>query len=115
MTRGIISGEAYEMQTFFTGFIFGVISVIAIGIFVWTLRRGKGDSSGTLKSRVDRNNIDTGQGLDRLKGNNTESGRIIDRAGRVATGGLKSIEDTNRTVSGIIAAAKRDKGEESEG
>lgn len=88
------------MDIFFTGFILGCISVIAIGIFIWSIRRGKGDSPESIKSRTDRNNISTERGLGSLKTNNI-------RAGDVTAGGLEAIDNTNRTVSEIIADAKR--------
>ena len=89
------------MDTFFTGFIFGIISSLAIYIFIQSVRRGKADTSESIKERIDRNNISTERGLGSLRTNNKE-------AGEVARRGLETIEDTNRTVSEIIAAAKRE-------
>ena len=103
------------MDTFFTGFVFGIIVSISSYIFIWFIRRGKGDTPGTLKSRVDRNNLDTGRGIDKLEKNNQESGRIIDEAKKEAGRGVKSIEDTERAVSGIIKSAIRDAEKELEG
>ena len=103
------------MDTFFTGFIFGIIVSISGYIFLWAVRRGKKDSSDSLKARIDRNNISTERGLGILRTNNRESGRIIDEGQEIASKGLKSIKDTNRTVSEIIAAASRAGKEKSEG
>ncbi len=102
-------------QIYFLFFLCGVISTLGIGIFIWAFRRGKGDSPGTLESRVDRNNLDTGSGLDKLREINEETERLIDEAENTAGRGVETIDDTNRTVSEIIAAAARDKGEKPEG
>ena len=95
------------MQTYFIGVLSGIISTIAIWIFIWTLRRGETDTSGTLENDIDRNNISTERGLGSLETNNIESGRIIDNSKGIANKGLKSLEDTDRTISEIIANAKR--------
>lgn len=95
------------MQTYFIGFLSGVISVIAVGIFIWTIKRRKTDTPGTLENDIDRNNTDIRRGLNGLGDNNKESGKIIDDAQNVATEGLEGIKDTRRTVSEIIAAASR--------
>ncbi len=95
------------MDTFITGYISGIISIIAVYIFIQSIRGRKTGSSDSLKGRIDKNNISTGHGIDELKKNNNKSGRIIDEAKDTAGGGLKSIAATNRTVSKIIADAER--------
>ena len=96
-------------------YLLGVVSTIAVGIFIWTIRRGKAGSADSLKKRVSANNTDTGYGLNELRKLNEETAKINRRsednnteAGRTATEGLKSIEDTKRSVSDIIAASRRD-------
>ena len=100
------------MELFITGFISGIVSCLAVYIFIWTYRRGKGGTAGTLTGRVDTNNIDTGRGIEKLRANNQESGRIVDEAKGTASEGLKTIDDTKRAVSDIIKAARRDKEKE---
>ena len=96
-----------EMETFNIGFISGVVSVVAVGIFVWTITRGKRSSAGTLKSDIDRNNISTRQGLDRSKKELDNARRINTGLGNINRDAVEGIENTNRTVSEIIADAKR--------
>ncbi len=95
------------MDTFITGFISGIISILAIGIFIWTLRGRKAGSPDSLKGRIDKNNISTGHGIDELKKNNNKSGKIIDEAQDTAGSGIKSINDTEKSISKLIAAAER--------
>lgn len=104
------------MQTYFIGFLSGVISVIAIGIFIWTIKRRKTDTPGTLENDIDRNNINTGRGLDKLNEINREaaelnrqSENLNRRTADTAREAGDTIKDTKRTVSEIIAAAKRTK------
>ena len=101
------------MEIFFIGYLSGCTSVIAIWIFFNA--RGKGDSPESLKRRISRNNINTGQGLEELRNNNTETERLNQQAEDTATAGLKIIDNTNRTVSSIIANAKRANEKESKG
>ena len=103
------------MDTFITGFISGIISSIAVYIFIQSVRRGKKDPPGSLEGRTDTNNISTERGLGSLRTNNTESGRILDGAGEVAAGGLRNIKDTKSAVSKIIADSIGDGKEEPEG
>ena len=107
--------QVYEMDTFFTGFIFGIIVSISCYIFIWTVRRGKGNSSDSIKGRIDRNNLDTGHGLEKLKEINRETERLNREAGDTAREGLEAIDNTNKSVSEIIATASRTGKEESEG
>ena len=93
------------MEIFIIGYVLGCISVIAIWIFINS--RGKTGTTGTLKERVDTNNTDIRQGIDRLRDNNLESGKIIDEAKDTASEGLKTIDNTRKSVSEIIAASKR--------
>ena len=102
------------METFFIGFLSGVVSIIAIGIFIWTIRRGKTDTSRTLENDIDRNNTDIRRGAERLRENNTETARLNRRAEdnnreaeNTASEGLEGIDIARRTVSDIIAAANR--------
>ena len=95
------------MYTFISGYISGLISIIAIGIFIWTVRRGKKDSSGTLKERINRNNTDIRSGIDELRDNNKKLEGISQESLGTAERGLESIKDTRRSVSKIIAAARR--------
>ena len=97
------------MEFFILGYILGCISVIAIWIFFNT--RGAGNSSGTLEGRVDRNNTSTREGIEQLKTNNRESGQIIDEAQEEVRRGLKALGNTDRAISEIIAASRRDKEE----
>ena len=101
------------MEIFTIGYVLGCISVIAIWIFINS--RGKTGSSGAIKKRVDTNNTDIRQGIDRLRNNNTESGKIIDEAKDTTSEGLKGIDNTRKSVSEIIAASKRASKEKSEG
>ena len=103
------------MDTFFTGFIFGIIVSVSGYIFIWTVRRGKKDSTESLKGRIDRNNSKTGSGLEKLKEINREAKRLNREAGDTAREGLEAIDNTNKSVSEIIAAASRTGKEESEG
>ena len=94
------------MEQIIIGYLAGVISVIAIWIFFNA--RGAGNSSGTLKERVDRNNTSTREGIDQLKTNNRESGHIIDEAQKEVRRGLKALGNTDRAISEIITAARRE-------
>lgn len=95
------------MDTFITGYIFGIISIITIGIFIWAVRRGNKLSTGTLKERTNTNNSDTGSGLEKLKDINRETAKLNKEAGDTAREGLEAIDNTNRSISEIITAAKR--------
>ncbi len=86
-------------------FFISATAVIAAYIFGWSIGRGKSDTTGLVKRDIDRNNISTERGLGSLRTNNKESGRIIDEAKDTAGRGIQTIEDTNRTVSEIIAAS----------
>ena len=84
------------------------ISGIGFGLLV-IIGRGKSDTAGTLKERVNRNNTDIRSGLDR-------SGDLLDGAREVNTGlgnindsALSGIEDTRNTVSDIIGSASRNR------
>ena len=91
------------MDTFVTGYISGILSISAIGIFIWTIRRGKGDTTESLKGRIDRNNISTERGFGSLRTNNQATGNLLRRASDTARAGSETISNTNRTVSEIIA------------
>ena len=95
------------MDTFITGYISGVISALAVYVFIQSVRRGKGSASGSLKKRTHTNNTDTRSGIEKLKDNNRESGKIIDIATGEARRGLEAIDNTEKAVSDIIKAAKR--------
>ena len=95
------------MEIFILGYILGCSSIIAAWIFFNA--RGKGNSPGTLKERVDRNNTSTREGIEQLKTNNRESGHIIDEAQEEVRRGLKALGNTDRAISEIIEAARRDK------
>ncbi len=91
------------METFFIGYLIGCISIIAVWIFFNA--RGKGSSTESLNGRIGANNISTERGLGSLKTNNTKSGKVIDGAKDIASAGVRTIEDTEKTVSSIIADA----------
>ena len=95
-------------------YILGFLSASAIGIFIWTISKGKGETLGTIKDRTDTNNTDIRSGLDGLGENNRESGRIIAGAETVAGDGLKDIKDTRRAVSDIIGSSIGDEKKESD-
>ena len=117
------------MDTFIIGYVLGLCTVIAAGIFIWAIRRGKADSSGTLEKRTDRNNSDIRSGFDKLREINREatelneqsadinrrSGDLNREAKDTARKGLKAIDNTRRSVSEIIASAKRTGKKKSEG
>ena len=90
----------------FIGYLAGVISVIAIWIFFNA--RGAGNSPGAIQQDVDRNNTSTRDGIEQLKTNNREAGHIIDEAQEEVRRGLKALGNTDRTISEIIAASRRD-------
>ena len=94
------------MEQIIIGYLAGVTSVIAIWIFFNA--RGKGLSPSSIKNRIDSNNITTERGLGSLKTNNKESGRIIDEAEDEVKRGLKALGNTDRAISEIIAASRRE-------
>jgi len=88
-------------------YILGFLSAAAIGIFIWVITRRNRNSTGTIQRDIDRNNLSTGSGLEKLRDINEETARLNEEAEDITTGGLSTIEDTNRTVSDIIATANR--------
>ena len=94
------------MEIFILGYILGCSSVIAIWIFFNA--RGKGNSPGAIQQDVDRNNTSTREGIEQLKTNNKESGHIIDEAQEEVRRGLKALGNTDRAISEIIAASRRE-------
>ncbi len=42
------------METFFIGFLSGVISIIAIGIFIWTIKRKGGHNKNGISDAIKR-------------------------------------------------------------
>jgi len=95
------------VQTFFIGYISGVISSLSVYIFIQSVRGRKTGITETLEKRIDRNNSDIRRSNEQLRKNNTESGKIIDGAANTAQEGLDAIKNTRGSVSDIIAAAER--------
>ena len=102
------------MDTFITGYISGIISIIAIGIFIWTVRRGKGNSTESLEGRININNTRKRSSLDRseelikkARSENTGLGNIGSELRENNNAIIDRIEDSDTAVSRIIANAKR--------
>jgi len=88
-------------------YILGFLSASAIGIFIWVITRRNRNSPGTIQRDIDRNNLSTGSGLEKLRDINEETARLNEEAEDITTEGLSTIENTNRTISDIIASASR--------
>ncbi len=95
------------MDTFVTGYISGIISIIAVYIFIQSVRGRKTGSSDSLEGRIDKNNTDIRSGFDRSEEELNRARAVNTGLGNINKEAIESIAATNRTVSEIIAAAKR--------
>ena len=104
------------MQTFYIGFISGVVSALAVYIFIQSIRKRKGDSPESIEGRIDRNNTNTRSGFEKLKDNNSELEELTRGSLDLAGEGLETLKNTDIAISSIIenAARKRRSTDEAE-
>ncbi len=95
------------MDTFLIGYISGWLSIGAVYIFIQSIRGRKASTPGTLKERIDRNNNDTRQGLERSERILNEARQANTGLGNINKSAINGIDNTERIVSEIIANAKR--------
>ncbi len=93
------------METFIIGYLIGCTSTIAVWVFLNA--KGKGNSTESLEGRIDRNNTDTRSSIARSEDRLDEARAVNTGIGNINKTAIDRIEDSERTVSGIIATAER--------